>query len=82
MNIESKIMKRAKKSKPPIGPAIKGKEVTIVLAAESYQRLLDIAAKSDVFEVIRHGIDDVAHGRTRPASEVFLTMRRKYGIRR
>ena len=75
-------MKRAKKSKPRIGPAIKGKKVTIVLAAESYQRLLDIAAKSDVFEAIRHGIDDVAHGRTRPASEVFLTMRRKYGIRR
>jgi hypothetical protein len=75
-------MKRAKKSKPSIGPAIKGNEKTIVPGAESCQRLLDIAAKSDAFEAIRQGIDDIAHGRTRPTREVFLTMRRKYGIRR
>ena len=64
-------MKRVKKFKRPV-----------VQDAESHQRSLDIAAKSDVFEPIRQGLDDIAHGRTRPAREVFLSLRRKFGIRR
>jgi hypothetical protein len=75
-------MKRVKKSKRHVVPAIKGKEKTVVQEAESYQRMLNVAAKADVFEAIRQGIDDVAHGRTRAAREVFLEMRRKYGIQR
>ena len=47
----------------------------------AYQRSLDMAAQRDVFEAIRQGLDDVAHGRTRPC-EVFDSMRLKYGIRR
>jgi hypothetical protein len=75
-------MKRVKKSKRHVVPAIKGKKKTVVQEAESYQRMLDVAAKANVFEAIRQGIDDVAHGRTRAAREVFLEMRRKYGIQR
>jgi hypothetical protein len=75
-------MKRVKKSKRNVVPAIKGKKKTVVQEAESYQRMLDVAAKADVFEAIRQGIDDVAHGRTRAAREVFLEMRRKHGIQR
>jgi len=48
--------------------------------AEAYQRLLDIAARADSDEGIRQGLDDVAHGRTRPANEVFDDIRRKHGI--
>jgi prevent-host-death family protein len=75
-------MKRLKKTKRPVVLTINGKAEAVVQDAESYQRLLDIAAQSDVFEAIRQGIDDIAHGRTRPAREVFLSLRRKYGIRR
>jgi hypothetical protein len=75
-------MKRVKKFKRPVVPAISGKEGAVVQNAESCQRQLDIAAQSDVFEAIRQGMDDIAHGRTRAAREVFLTLRRKYGIRR
>lgn len=46
------------------------------------QRLLDDAAKADVYEAIRQGREDVTHGRVRPAGEVFEEMRRKLGMPR
>jgi hypothetical protein len=75
-------MKRVKKSKRPVVPGMNRKKETIARGGESYQRGLDVAALSDVFEAIRQGMDDIAHGRNRPAREVFLSLRRKFGIRR
>lgn len=46
-----------------------------------YQRFLDVAALTNGEEGIRQGLDDVAHGRTRPAKEVFDEIRRKHDIR-
>jgi len=40
----------------------------------------DIAARADASEGIRQGLEDVARGRTRPASQVFQELRRAYGI--
>jgi prevent-host-death family protein len=73
-------MKHLKKSKRPVVLTVKGKAAAIVQDAEAYQRLLDIAARADSEEGIRQGLDDVAHGRTRPAKEVFEDIRRKHGI--
>jgi hypothetical protein len=56
--------------------------LTTVQDAEAYQRLLDIAARADVYEAIRQGLDDVAHGRSRPARQVFEEIRRRHGIPR
>ena len=50
--------------------------------AEPYQRLLDVAARADAEEGIRQGLDDVAHGRTRPARDVLDEIRRKHDIPR
>jgi prevent-host-death family protein len=75
-------MKQLKKSKRPVVLTVKGKATAIVQDAEAYQRLLDIAARADSEEAIRQGLDDVAHGRTRPAKEVFDDIRRKHGISR
>jgi PHD/YefM family antitoxin component YafN of YafNO toxin-antitoxin module len=72
--------KRVGKSKRPVVLTVKGKAAAIVQDAEAYQRLLDIAARADSEEGIRQGLDDVAHGRTRPAKEVFDDIRRKHGI--
>jgi len=47
---------------------------------EARQSLLDFAAYHRAEEGIRQGIDDVAHGRTRPAREVFDNLRRKHNI--
>ena len=73
-------MKQLKKSKRPVVLTVKGKAAAIVQDAEAYQCLLDIAARADSEEGIRQGLDDVAHGRTRPAKEVFDDIRRKHGI--
>jgi len=75
-------MKQLKKTKRPIVLTVKGKAQAVVQDAESYQRLLDIAARADVHEAIRQGLEDVAHGRTRPAQEVFNEIRRRHGIPR
>jgi prevent-host-death family protein len=75
-------MKQLKKTKRPVVLTVNGKAAAIVQDAEGYQRLLDLAARADAEEAIRQGLDDVAHGRTRPAREVFEEFRRKYGIPR
>ena len=75
-------MKQLKKSKRPVVLTVKGKAAAIVQDAEAYQRLLDIAARADTEEGIRQGLDDVAHGRTRPAREAFDQIRRKHDIPR
>jgi prevent-host-death family protein len=75
-------MKQLKKSKRPVVLTVKGKAAAIVQDAEAYQRLLDVAASADAQEGIRQGLDDIAHGRTRPAKEVFDDIRRKHDIPR
>ena len=75
-------MKQLKKSKRPVVLTVKGKAAAIVQDAEAYQRLLDVAASANAEEGIRQGLDDVAHGRTRPAREVFDEIRRKHDIPR
>jgi prevent-host-death family protein len=75
-------IKHLRKTKRPVVLTVKGKAEAVVQDAESYQRLLDIVARADVHEAIRQGLEDVAHGRTRPAQEVFNEIRRRHGIPR
>ncbi len=75
-------MKQLKKNRRPLVLTVKGKAAAVVQDAESYQRLLDLVARADVNHAIRQGLDDVAHGRTRPAEEVFNDIRRQHGIPR
>jgi prevent-host-death family protein len=76
------LMKQLKNSKRPVVLTVKGKAAAIVQDAEAYQRLLDIAGLADAEEGIRPGLDDVAHGRTRPARNVFDEIRRKHDMQR
>jgi prevent-host-death family protein len=75
-------LKQIKKTKRPIVLTVNGKAEAIVQDAEAYQRLLDIAARADVYEALRQSDDDIAHGRMRPAREVLDELRRRYGIPR
>ena len=75
-------MKQLRKSKRPVVLTVKGKAAAVVQDAEAYQRLLDLAARADAAEGIRQGLDDMAHGRTRAAPEVFDAIRRKHAIPR
>ena len=56
------------------------KRKAVSLAAS--QSLLDITARADAEEGICEGLDDVAHGRTRPARDAFDEIRRKHDIPR
>lgn len=78
----AELMKQLKKTKRPVVLTVKGKAEAVLQDAASYQRLLDIAARADVQEAIRQGLEDVALGRTRPAHEVFDELRLQHGIPR
>lgn len=75
-------LKQIKKSKRPVVLTVNGKAEAVVQDAAAYQRLLDIAARADIYEALRQSEDDIAHGRTRSAREVFNELRRRYGIPR
>jgi prevent-host-death family protein len=75
-------MKQIKKSGRPVVLTVKGKAAAVVQDAESYQRLLDIAAGADAEEGIRQGLEDVKKGRTRPVREFFADFETRHGIRR
>ena len=77
-----RFLKHLKKSKRPVVLTVNGKAQAVVQDAEAYQRLLDIAARADIYEAIRQGADDVVQGRTRPFREVFDELRSRYGIPR
>ena len=49
--------------------------------AESYQRLLDIAAGASEEEGIRQGRADAKKGKTRPARAVFKGFEAAHGVR-
>jgi PHD/YefM family antitoxin component YafN of YafNO toxin-antitoxin module len=78
----SDFIKQLKKIKSQLVLTANGKAAAVVQDPEAYQRLFDIAAAADEEEAIRQGLEDVAHGRIRPAREVFEEFRRKHGIPR
>ena len=75
-------LKRLKKTKRPIVLTVKGKAEAVVQDAESYQRLLDIAALGDAREGIRQGMEDLKAGKAKPADVVFQEFEKRHGIRR
>jgi prevent-host-death family protein len=76
----AEFMKRLKKSRRPVVLTVKGKAAAVVLGAEAYQRLLDIAAHADAREGIRQGLEDARKGRTRPAEDIFKEFEARFGL--
>jgi prevent-host-death family protein len=76
------LMKQLRKSQRPMVLTVKGKAAAVVLDAEAYQRLLDIAARADAPEGIRQGLEDIKQGRVRPAREFFDEFEAMHGIPR
>jgi len=81
-NNSAAFLQRLKKTKQPITLTVNGRAAAVVQDAEAYQRLLDVAARADVNEGIRQGLEDLKNGRGRPAHEVFDDIRAKCGIPR
>jgi prevent-host-death family protein len=75
-------IKQLKKSKRPVVLTVKGRAAAVVQDAESYQRLLDLAARAEAEEGIRQGLEDARKGRTRPAEEFFAEFEDRHGLSR
>ena len=73
-------MKQLKRSKRPVVLTVKGKAAAIVQDAEAYQHLLDIAARADVREGIRQGLDEARQGKGRDIEGFFADFEAKHGI--
>ena len=76
------LMGHLKSSGRPVTLTVDGKPAAIVQDAESYQRLLDLAAEANEAEGIRQGLEDLGAGRTRPAGPAFDCLRAEHGIPR
>lgn len=75
-------IKQLKRSKRPVVLTVNGRAAAVVQDAEAYQRLLDIAARADVDEGIRQGLEDVKKRRRRPARDFFNEFEASYGLPR
>jgi prevent-host-death family protein len=75
-----KILREITRSKRPVVLTVNGKARAVVQDLESYWRLLDSAARADIYEAVRQGVDDVVHGRTSPAREVFANLRWRHSV--
>jgi prevent-host-death family protein len=74
-------MRQLKKSKRPVVLTVNGKAAAVVQDAQAYQRLLDLAARTDALEGIRQVKEDVRKGRVRPAKNFLEKFECKHGIR-
>jgi prevent-host-death family protein len=73
-------MKQLRKSKRPVVLTVKGRAAAVVQDAESYQRLLDIAARADAREGIRQGLAQAQRRQGRPLREFLAEFKAKHGI--
>ena len=81
-NHSAAFLKHMRETRRPVVLTVNGRAAAVVQDAESYQRLLDLAAEASVAEGIRQGREDVAAGRTRPAEEFLNELRAEFGIPR
>ncbi len=69
-----------KKTGRPLVLTVNGKARFVVQDAESYEQMLQLIDRLETIDGIRRGLDDIEHGRVRPAEEVFEEIRQKYKI--
>ncbi len=81
-NHSAEFMLHLKETGRPVILTVNGRAAAVVQDAEAYQHLLDLAAEASAQEGIRQGLEDLANGRVRPASEVFNEIRSEYDIPR
>jgi len=61
---------------------VEGAPKVVVMGVEAFERMAELAERSDTVAKIRQGLDDVKSGRTTPATEAFEELRRKLDIPR
>ncbi|ADV84729.1 type II toxin-antitoxin system Phd/YefM family antitoxin [Terriglobus saanensis] len=76
-NNSAAMLQKMKRSGQSLVLTVNGKPEAVMHSVEEYERLMDLAAAADFHEGIRQAEDDIRHGRTYPAKEVFEELRAK-----
>ncbi len=76
------IIERLKVSGQPLMLTVDGEAELVVLAKESYGRMLALLDRAEAIEGIQKGLAAMERGEGRPAREVFEDIRRRHGIPR
>ena len=76
----SELMQRMEESGEPMVLTVNGKAKLVVQDAASYQKSIAVTDYNEAVEGIRSGLEDVRHGRTKPAAQAFSELRKKRGI--
>jgi PHD/YefM family antitoxin component YafN of YafNO toxin-antitoxin module len=71
---------RIKKTRDPEILTINGKAEIVMVDAESYQSIIEKLQQIETIEAIRLGLKAAKDGDVKPAEQVFLEMKSKYGI--
>jgi PHD/YefM family antitoxin component YafN of YafNO toxin-antitoxin module len=71
---------RIKKTGDPAILTINGKAEIVMVDAESYQSIIEKLRQIETIEAIRVGLKAAEDGDVKPAEQVFLEMKSKYGI--
>jgi prevent-host-death family protein len=79
-NNSAEVLRQLKETGRPVVLTVNGRAAAVLQDAQSYQRLLDLAAAADADEGIRQGLEDLDHGRCQPAGEALQALRTKYAI--
>lgn len=71
---------RLKETGKPQVLTVNGKAEIVVQDAESYQKLLEDIDRLEAVAAIKLGLEEVRQGKTKPANEVFESMRKTHKI--
>ena len=74
----TEFMARLKKNHSPLVLTVNGKAELVVLGAEMFQRLVQLAGEAETIHAIREGLDAFDRGEGRPARQALQELRSKY----
>ena len=74
----AKFRRQLKKTREPIVLTVNGKADMVVIDAESYEDYLRERERLDIIANVNEAFEDIRHGRTKPAEDVFREFETKY----
>ena len=73
-------VERLKETGQPQVLTVDGRAEAVMLDVASYQRLLELADRTEAIQGIRRGMESVAHGRGLSVEEAFAELRARAGL--
>ena len=76
----NELIAQMKNTGHPIVLTINGKAELVIQDATSYQKLLDTIEELETIMGIKKGLEDLAHGHTRPVNQFIEEIQKTHGI--